>query len=334
MALSISNLLHLPKIELHVHLDTSLSYQNVVGLDPAISQDAYQMHYVAPDKCHDLSHFLDYTEPALRLLQTAENLDKALRQLIRELSLDHIIYAEIRFAPILHTRAGLLPEQVAKVACQAIDAGFVETGVQCRLLFSTLRHFSLSESMATVRLAHDWRTKGVVGVDLAGDEASYTLVNHIPAFHLANELNLPVTAHAGEASGAESVLEVLDKLLPRRIGHGVRSAEDPELVALLARKIIHLEICPSSNLQTGVFQTIQDHTVDLLYRAGVSLSLNTDGRGLTATTLTLEYALISEVFSWSKIDFLRTNRMALEAAFCDLSTKDQLLGILEGGYSI
>lgn len=334
MAISFSTLLHLPKIELHVHLDTSLSYQNVAILDPAISEDAYQKFYVAPAKCQDLSHFLEYTEPALRLLQTAENLDKAFRQLIRELKTDNVIYAEIRFAPLLHTRAGLLPDQVAEVACNAIAAGFAETGVQCRLIFCALRHFSQLESISTVQLAERWRSRGVVGIDLAGDEVAYSLEYHIPAFELAREWNLPATAHAGEALGADSVIDVLDFLHPRRIGHGVRSIEDPDLVTLLARNKIHLEICPGSNLQTGVFQTMKDHSIDRLYQAGVSLSLNTDGRGLTSTSLTQEYVSISETFGWSKIDFLRTNRMALKAAFCDVHTKNKLLGILECGYLI
>jgi adenosine deaminase len=334
MSISFSTLLHLPKIELHVHLDTSLSYQNVAILDPTISEYAYQKDYVAPAKCQDLRHFLDFTEPALRLLQTAENLDKALRQLIRELKTDNVIYAEIRFAPLLHTRAGLLPDKVAEVVCNAVAAGSAETGVQCRLIFCALRHFSQLESIATVQLAKGWQSKGVVGIDLAGDEVAYSLEHHIPAFQLAREWNLPATAHAGEALGAESVIDVLDFLHPRRIGHGVRSMENPDLVNLLARNKIHLEICPGSNIQTGVFQTMKDHSVDRLYRAGVSLSINTDGRGLTATTLTQEYVTIRENFGWSNIEFLRTNRMALKAAFCDLQTKNKLLGILESGYSI
>lgn len=322
----------MPKIDLHVHLDTSLSFRNVSNFLPGITEEEYNANYVAPEECKTLQHYLDFTTPALSLLQTAENLDAAIRQLVRELKEENIIYAEIRFAPLLHTKEGLDPEWIAEIACHAIANGYAETKVISKLLFCTMRHFTPTDSMATVKLAEKWKSKGVVGIDIAGDEASYSLDAHIPAFQYAQEAGLNVTVHAGEALGAESVLESLELLNPRRIGHGVRSAEDPEIVKLLARNRIHLEVCPTSNLQTGVYPSMQEHTLNNLYQAGVSLNINTDGRGLTNTTLTKEYDRVSETFGWKKADFLRTNRMALRAAFCDLPTKDLLLAALESGY--
>ncbi len=123
--------------------------------------------------------------------------------------------------------------------------------------------------------------------------------------------------------------EVLDRLGVRRIGHGVRSCEDPALVERLVRERIHLEVCPGSNLQTGVFPSMEAHTIDRLYRAEVSLGINTDGRGLCDTTLTREYGLVAETFGWGRREFLDTNRMALEAAFCGSELKQRLLAELE-----
>lgn len=322
----------LPKIELHVHLDTSISYDTVAALVPGIGEEDYRRRYVAPPKCRDLHEFLGYTESSIALLQTAGALDLALRRLLTELAADGVIYAEIRFAPLLHTRGGLHPEAVAETACNALAAGMAETPIQARLIFCTLRQFSEAQSMDTLRLAFKFRQRGVVGFDLAGEEAGFPLDAHIRAFAEAANAGLPATAHAGEALGPESVLDTLIALKPRRIGHGVRSIEDPGLLLHLIREGIHLEVCPSSNIQTGVFPDMAAHAVDKLFRAGVPLSLNTDGRGLTRTTLTAEYLAVRDTFHWTKADFYRMNRQALQAAFCDNPTRDILLATLTSAY--
>lgn len=322
---------HLPKIELHVHLDTSLSFRNVSRLRPGLTESEYQADYVAPEVCRDLTDFLSYPTSSIALLQKKEHLEMAIRQLIRELKEDGVIYAEIRFAPLLHLEEGLSAEEVVETACQAIREGEEETKVVSRLLLCTLRHFTVEQSMETAELVRRYRDQGVVGLDLAGDEA-FSLNPHIPAFRVMAEAGIPCTAHAGEARGADSVEDALEFLGVRRIGHGVRSIEDADLVTMLARHRIHLEVCPSSNLQTRVVATLSDHPLDRLYCAGVSLSINTDGRGLTATTLTREYALVAQVFGWGERDFLMVNRMALQAAFLPADQKELLRSRLESGY--
>lgn len=323
----------LPKIELHVHLDTSMSLVNVQGLRPELSEEDYLKEYVAPEVCQDLTDFLRYPASAIALLQTKENLEKAFRQLVRELALDGVIYTEIRFAPLLHTTEGLTPEEVVTTLSKAAESAEQETGVVTRLILCTLRHYQVGQSMETVELALSFRDRGVVGLDLAADEG-FSLNAHIPAFRLAAENKFPCTAHAGEARGPASVSETLEFLGPRRIGHGVRSAEDPELVHYLARHRIHLEVCPSSNLQTGIFAKMTRHSIDQLYRAGVSLSINTDGRGLTQTTLSREYALVVMAFGWTREDLLITNRMALQAAFISEQIREGLRKRLESGFRI
>lgn len=322
----------LPKIELHVHLDTSLSLKNVQGLKPGLTPEAYHRDYVAPQHCRDLADFLRYPEKAIALLQTTENLHLALNQLIREMAEDGVIYAEIRFAPMLHTDQGLSPKEVVGTLCRAALEAEVETGVVTRLLICTLRHFTAEQSLATAQLALDFHDQVVVGLDLAADEG-IPLDAHIPAFRYARDNHLPCTAHAGEARGPASVRETLDLLKPSRIGHGVRSIEDSELVTYLKQQRMHLEVCPSSNLQTGIFSKITDHSIDKLYRQGVSLSINTDGRGLTQTTLSREYQLIAEAFGWTEEDFLKTNRKALEASFLSLALKEGISKRLEEGFT-
>ncbi len=330
---SIISFQDLPKIELHVHLDTSLSLANVQGLHPGLSRADYLREYVAPEVCRDLTDFLRYPASAIALLQTRENLERALLQLVREMALDGVIYTEIRFAPLLHTTQGMTGEAVVSTLCLAAERAEQETGVVTRLILCTLRHNPVEHSMETVELALAFRDQGVVGLDLAADEG-FSLNAHIPAFRKAAENHLPCTAHAGEARGPASVSEALEFLGTRRIGHGVRSIEDPRLVQFLAQHRIHLEICPSSNLQTGVFRKMTEHSIDQLYQGGVSLSINTDGRGLTQTTLSREYALVAQAFGWQSHDFLVMNRMALQAAFISPERKDQIRPRLEAGYDV
>ena len=152
-------------------------------------------------------------------------------------------------------------------------------------------------------------------MDLAGDEAGYPLDAHIPAFHYAAEHNIARTAHAGEASGPQSVWDTLKHLRPTRIGHGVRSSEDDALLDVLKAQHIHLEVCPTSNIQTNMYESYADHPIDMLYKRGISLSVNTDTRTITPITLTQEYEQLHTAFGWGKEQFLQCDLAALQAAF-------------------
>lgn len=322
----------LPKVELHVHLDTSLSYRTAKMWWPDLTEPAYKAQFVAPARCKSLPDFLRYVEPGLEFLQSREALVIAVKGLVRDLKEDGVIYAEIRFAPLLHTRHSLTAEEVMATCCVALEEAKAETGLLGGLLVCSLRHFREEESLATVKLAERFREKGVLGFDLAGDEANFDLTAHTSAFRRAHAADLPVTVHAGEARGAIHLREALDTLKPMRIGHGVRCIEDEILQHQLREAGVHLEICPGSNIQVGVFSKLEDHPVDYLYRSGQSLSINTDGRGLTATSLTREYTRLQETFGWQLPDFYRVNHMAIEAAFCDEIVKKRVQALLAQGY--
>ena len=234
----------LPKVELHVHLDCSLSFQVVKQLDPSITQSFYNAHFIGPVQCHDLSDYLDRADHALRLMQSAENLTAVVEDLYRQFQRDGVIYAEIRFAPLLHTREGMEPVKVVDTVTNAIRNCIESTGIEGGLILCTLRHFSYKQSMLSAELACQFYGQGVVGFDIASDESGFPLDNHIDAFKKVQDHGIPCTAHAGEARGAESVWETLNKIRPSRIGHGVRSSEDEELLHFFRQKSIHLEICP------------------------------------------------------------------------------------------
>jgi adenosine deaminase len=321
-----------PKAELHVHLDTSLSYPVVAMLSPGITLEDYVKHYTAPRRCRNLKEFLSYVAPCLDLLQTETALRWALRDLIAQQRMDGIIYTEIRLCPLLHTRGKLSADDVAQILCSELEE-LTNPAMQVSLIFSSLRHFSSEESERVVKVAERFLGRGVVGFDLAGDEASFSLENHMAAFRYAKKAGLKTTVHAGEAMGADSVWSALKTIQPDRIGHGVRAIEDPVLIRTLRESGTHLEVCVSSNLQTGIYPHATDHPLNDLLRSGISLSLNTDGRGLTQTSLSEEFDIAQQAFNWTTDIFYEVQRQALHAAFCDELQKESLLKNLEAAYS-
>jgi adenosine deaminase len=314
----------LPKIELHLHLDCSLSYKVVQQLNPAVTPEEYHHSFVAPPKCTDLADYITRAIKGFELMQTPEQLRLVTLDLFEQLQADRVIYAEIRFAPLLHIAGGLSPEAVVHAVNNTVTEGIRATGVQAGLILCTLRHFSEEQSMETVRLVHQFKGTHVLAFDIAGDEAGFPIHNHEKAFRFANENHIPCTAHAGEAKGPESVWETLEHFQPSRIGHGVRSADDEQLLDHLKKQNIHLEVCPSSNVQTNVIDTIEHHPADKIYRHGVSMSINTDARTVTPVTLSGEYSLVEKIFNWEPAHFLHCNLEAIEHSFCDAVLKELL----------
>jgi adenosine deaminase len=315
----------LPKIELHLHLDCSLSYQAVSHLAPHVTREEYDTDFVAPAKCTNLADFLQRAPMGFQLMQTEYSLRHVTEDVFRQLKEDGVIYTELRFAPLLHVEQGLTPERVVEIVDRATEKMITETGVEARLILCTLRHFTDTQSMMTAELVKQFKGSHVVACDIAGDEAGFPMQPHIAAYQYAREHGLNRTAHAGEALGPESVWETLRLLQPTRIGHGVRSIEDERLVDFLAQKRIHLEVCPSSNVQ--IIPSINDwheHPIDRLYRAGVQLNINTDTRMLTPITLTSEYEGLQKTFNWTHEELRNTNLMAIEAAFVDDAIKLKL----------
>jgi adenosine deaminase len=246
---------------------------------------------------------------------------------------DNVIYGEMRFAPLQHLQKGLTAEEVVKAVNDAVTEGMQQTGIQVGVILCTLRHYSEAQSMETVKLVEQFKGTHIVGFDIAANEAGFPVRNHVNAFQYANHKGLNCTAHAGEAKGPASVWETLQNFHPSRIGHGVRSIEDSSLVAYLKQHHIHLEVCATSNVQTAIYNTIEDHTVDKIYRSGVSMSVNTDGRTISDVSLNSEYALLEKTFHWTKEDFLHCNLEAIDHAFISEENKAILRKKLKEGFA-
>ncbi len=267
-----------PKIELHLHLDCSLSYDIVKQLKPSVTLKEYQESFIAPAKCTDLADYIQRSTKSFELMQTKESLRLVTLDLFKQLKEDNVIYAEIRFAPLLHIMEGLSPEEVVEAVNMATIEGIKKYNIEAGIILCTLRHYSEEQSLRTVALVNRYKGTHVVGFDIAADEAGFPIDNHIKAFQFAKNHGIKCTAHAGEAKGPESVWETLKHFHPLRIGHGVRSVEDDKLLEFLKANNIHLEVCPTSNIQVNVFDKIEDHSADKIYNSGVSMSINTDCR--------------------------------------------------------
>jgi len=322
-------MLQLPKVELHLHLDCSLSYKAVSALAPHVTQREYDTEFVAPDQCASLADFLTRAPRGFQLMQSEDALRTVTEDVFEQLARDRVIYAELRFAPLLHLLNGLTPEAVVAAVDRATEQCVKDTGIEARLILCTLRHFSQDQSLQTAHLVHQFQGSRVAALDIAGDEAGFPIAAHIAAFQYAIDNGLHRTAHAGEAAGPASVWETLEAFQPTRIGHGVRGIEDSALVDHLAHHHIHLEVCPTSNVQTRTVLSYADHPIDHLYRAGVPLSISTDTRTITNITLEKEYASLHDHFHWTADEFQTCNREALRAAFIDEPTRTRLLAQLD-----
>ena len=320
----------LPKVELHLHLDCSLSYEVVSQIDPSITLEEYRTGFVAPAKCEDLAEFLSYAPRSYQLMQTEEHLRLVTLDLFEQLRRDHVLYAEIRFAPLLHTERGLSAREVVAAVEAATAQAVRSTGIEARIILISLG-YSAEQDHETLRLVEDFRGTYVAGFDIA-DIAENPVDAHIAAFQYARERGIPCTAHAGESRGADNVWETVQHLAPSRLGHGVPCLERPELVEHIRKHRIHLEVCPTSNIQTNTFDTYADHPIDRLYRAGISVGVNTDDRTLANITLSQEYAKLHDTFGWDANDFFHCNRNALEAAFIPDDVRNKLLARLAVSY--
>jgi len=312
-----------PKVELHTHLDCSIGYEVARRLTPDLSLEEFEDRFVAPTPCQDLTEFLACVAPSVSMMQTHTALRLSVQSLFRRLADDGVVYAEVRFAPLLHL-AELSPESVIETVLDEMKAQESEHHLRSGLILCTLRHFDEAQSLATARLVSRYAADGVVALDIAGDEAGFGLEPHRAAFQMVNDSAAHTTAHAGEARAADSVWETLSLLHPERIGHGVRSVDDARLVDRLVEDGIHLEVCPAVNLQIQIYPDLQNHPVDELRRRGVRLSINTDGRTVVGTSLNEDYARLEATFGWGASAFGEINANAAEASFADDETKSWL----------
>ena len=327
-------------VDLHLHLDGSLTTEDVfllaemsgVTLPCPDAETLRPMLQAEPD-CQSLGEYLEKFQLPLQVLQTEQTITLAVYRLLKRLAEDGLVYAEIRFAPQLHLSRGLTQRQVVAAAVNGLSRGVSEFEISAQLILCCMRMAdNQAENEETVRVAKEFLGKGVCAVDLAGAEAAFPTEKFSDIFTLAGTLDVPLIIHAGEAAGAQSVWTALD-LGARRIGHGVRSAEDAALMAILAKKKIPLEMCFTSNLQTKAVANKEAYPLCRFLEQGICVTVNTDNMTVSGTDLVTEYRLLQKAFGLSGDALLQLACNGAEAAFLTLEQKQQLKGQIRENFS-
>jgi len=323
---------NLPKIELHVHLDTSVRPRTVgeLAAEQGIDlPDDLEAALIAPPTCENLADYLTRVEMPLKVLQTAAALERTAYELVEDMARENVAYAEIRYAPQLCIRRGLSMQQVIDAVAAGLHAGREDFGVRTGQIICCLRHdpSALSHEVAQYAIAN-WRPGKVVGLDLAADEAIHGGSLHRTAFRLARGVRMPRTVHAGEAAGAESIHEAITLLGAQRLGHGVRLEEDATLFEPVREQHIALEMCPTSNVQTRAVRSLAEHPIDRYLKQDLPVTVNTDGRTTSNTTLTREYLKLIHQFGWGLEQIQRTVLTAAASAFISNEERAELRRII------
>jgi len=313
------NINQLPKVELHLHLDGSVRPATAAELLNK-DLDEVKKEMIAPSKCLDLNEYLTRFSIPEQILQTKSALKRVAKELGEDLVSENVIYAEIRFAPMKHLQKGLTKEAVV----DSILEGLSEVDLKFNLILCMMRGSSYEENKEVITLAQEYLNKGVCAIDLAGAEAIFPTSDYEDLFALATKNNIPFTIHAGEAAGKESISSAIS-FGTKRIGHGVRITEDQNLINTVKKQNILLEICPTSNIQTSIFKDYKDHPAKDFYDNFIPISINTDNRTVSNTTLTKEYEYLIKELGFTIEDLININKTSILHSFLTESEKKSLL---------
>ncbi len=289
----------LPKTDLHVHLDGSLRLSTILELAaeqnvelPATTEDELREAIGCGRTFGSLVEYLRGFEITLQVLQTAEALERTAFELAEDAHAENVRYMEVRYSPMLHTRRGLKLTTVVEAVLEGLWRARQAYGIHANVILCGIRNISPRSSYRMAELAVAYKGRGVVGFDLAGAEADNPAKHHLDAFRLVRTNNINITIHAGEAYGPESIAQALHVCGAHRIGHGVRLRESGDLLHYVDDHRIPLECCPSSNVQTGAVLDLGDHPLKLYFDLGCRVTVNTDNRLITDTTVSKELFLV------------------------------------------
>ena len=342
----------LPKVLLHDHLDGGLRPQTVIDLAQQFGYD--RLPTVDPDELAtwvqrgasrlDLTLYLETFAHTVGVMQTPEALERVAFECAEDLAQDGVVYAEVRFAPELHTEQGLNLDEVVRHVVRGFEQGSAGTPLTVGVLCTAMR--SAARSLEIAELAVRWRDRGVVGFDIAGAEAGNPPTRHLDAFHLVQRENFHTTIHAGEAYGPPSIWEAVQWCGAERLGHGVRIVDDihergdgsyelGRLAAYIRDCRIPLEVCPTSNVHTGAATSIEKHPIDLLKRLQFRVTVNTDNRLMSNVTMTDEVFNLVDAFGYTFTDLQWLTINAMKSAFWPFDDRLRIINdVIKPAYAL
>src|SRR6202790_3241857 len=332
MKLDIEVLKSLPKVLLHEHLDGVLRPRTIIELAREVNyldlpdgnaEELAQWFFQGANQ-GSLPKYLEGFAHTIAVMQTEEALERVAYEEAEDLSRDGVVYFETRFAPVFHTRKGLSHQQIVSAVLKGLERGRKDFGIASGLIICAMRNMDVSLEMA--ELAVDFRERGVVGFDLAGEEGGYPPKKHVDAFHYIQRENFNITIHAGEGYGKESIWQAIQYCGAHRIGHGTRLIDDiavvdgravklGDLAQYVLDKRIPLEICLISNVHTGATPSLAEHPFKILYEEKFRVTLNTDNRLMSSTSMTREFEAAATTFGLTLNDFEIITINAMKSAF-------------------
>lgn len=341
----------LPKVLLHEHLDGVLRPRTVVELArntnygelPSENPQELAQWFHRGANQGSLPKYLEGFAHTIAVMQTEEALERVAYEQAEDLSRDGVVYFETRFAPLFHTQKGLTHQQVVSAVLKGLERGRKDFGVRSGLIICAMRNMDVSLEMA--ELAVDFRERGVIGFDLAGEEGGFPPKKHVEAFHYIQRQNFNITIHAGEGFGKESIWQAIQYCGAHRIGHGTRLIDDiavadgkvvklGDLAQYVLDKRIPLEICLISNVHTGAAPSLAEHPFKILYQEKFRVTLNTDNRLMSDTTMTKEFEAARGTFGLRLDDFEKITINAMKSAFLPYDQRcDFIYSVIKPGYA-
>lgn len=328
MSLPLSFFEQLPKTDLHVHLDGSLRLSTILELAkennitlPATDEEGLSKAMHCGENTGSLVEYLKAFDVTLKVLQTEKALIRVARELAEDAAKENIRYMEVRYSPMLHTQQGLRLTSVVEAVLEGLWQAKEEFGIDSNVIICGIRNISPQSSLEMAQLAVAYKGRGVVAYDLAGAEYDHPAKHHLAAFQLVRDNNINVTIHAGEAYGPESVHQAIHVCGAHRIGHGCRLREDGDLLHYVNDHRIALECCPSSNVQTGAVKEMDSHPIKFYHDLGLRVTINTDNRLITDTTVSKELYLCHTKLGMPLGDLKHVIMNGFKAAFLPFHVK-------------
>jgi adenosine deaminase len=330
--LTLADIQRLPKTDLHVHLDGSLRLQTILDLAkeqgvklPADTVEGLRPFVEVGDDCKSLVEYLRAFDVTLSVMQTYDSLVRVAYELAEDAAQENVRYMEVRYAPILHQQRGLTLHNIVQAVLEGLKNAEKKYRIHTGVIICGIRHISPEMSNKLADLTVAFKNKGVVGFDLAGAEENFPAKKFKEAFSRVLTNNINCTLHAGEAFGPESIHQAIHLCGAHRIGHGVRLIEDGDLLNYVNDHRIPLECCPSSNVQTKAVKRMEDHPIRLFFDLGLRVTVNTDNRMVTNTTVSREFQVLHDTLGFSLDEMKEIIIMGFKSAFLPYAIKRALL---------
>lgn len=313
-------LIALPKVELHCHLDGSLSREFI---EKRLGRVVNPEELSVADDCTSLAEYLEkFTLPG-QCLMDEEGLEEAGYDVLKSMNQENVCYAEIRFAPLLSETEKMNCAKVIEALLKGLERGRNDFGIEFGVITCAMRHHSEEENSRMIKTAREYLGYGVCAADLAGAEATYPMSEFMNLFQNTHKIGMPFTIHAGECGNAQNIADAV-KAGAGRIGHGIAMRGKPELQQKLAGKAIGIEMCPISNLQTKAVQSAAEYPIREFLDAGLKVTVNTDNRTVSNTTLTKELEFVQKTYGIRDEEVLLLMKNAVDAAFAEEAVKERL----------